>query len=73
MREGAERFAAATMRSSAAVTSGAFGPTVGGPVAMAYVDAAHAATDTSLQVVLRGRSVPATVTKTPFVPHNYHR
>ena len=55
------------------VTSGAFGPTVGGPVAMAHVDAAHAAPDTALQVILRGKPVAAKVAKLPFVPHNYHR
>lgn len=55
------------------VTSGGFGPTVGGPVAMGYVNAASAATGTALKIELRGRSVSATVADLPFVPANYKR
>ena len=36
------------------VTSGGFGPTVGGPVAMGYVGAAFAAPGTAVRVVVRG-------------------
>ncbi|MDA0787521.1 MAG: glycine cleavage system aminomethyltransferase GcvT, partial [Proteobacteria bacterium] len=39
------------------VTSGGFGPTVGGPVAMGYVNAASAMSGTALKIELRGRSV----------------
>jgi glycine cleavage system H protein len=49
------------------VTSGGFGPTVGGPVAMGYVDAAHAAVGTKVQLVVRGVPRPATVVAMPFV------
>ena len=55
------------------VTSGGFGPTLGGPVAMGYVNAACAASGTALKIELRGRSVPATVADLPFVPANYKR
>jgi aminomethyltransferase len=55
------------------VTSGGFGPTVGGPVAMGYVNAACAASGTALKIELRGRSVPATVADLPFVPAKYKR
>ncbi|EGD58562.1 glycine cleavage system aminomethyltransferase T [Novosphingobium nitrogenifigens DSM 19370] len=55
------------------VTSGGFAPTLGRPIAMAYVDAAHAALDTPLSIDLRGRRLAATVTTLPFVPHRYHR
>ncbi|SLN33736.1 glycine cleavage system aminomethyltransferase GcvT [Oceanibacterium hippocampi] len=55
------------------VTSGGFGPTVGGPVAMGYVARDRAAAGTGLTLDLRGRAVPATVAKMPFVPQRYHR
>lgn len=55
------------------VTSGSFGPTVGGPVAIGYVTTAHAATGTVLQAIVRGKPVPVEVAKTPFVPQRYYR
>ena len=55
------------------VTSGGFGPTANGPVAMGYVDAAHAATGTKIQLMVRGKALPATVVDMPIVPHSYYR
>ena len=55
------------------VTSGGFGPTVGGPVAMGYVTTALAAEGTSLQAVVRGKPMPCKVAALPFVKHNYFR
>lgn len=55
------------------VTSGGFGPTVGGPVAMGYVDAGLAAEGTPLQAVVRGKHLPCRVAALPFVKQNYHR
>lgn len=55
------------------VTSGGFGPSVGGPVAMGYVDAAHAAADTPLELAVRKNMVPATIVKMPFQPHRYFK
>lgn len=55
------------------VTSGGFGPTVNGPVAMGYVAAAYAAVGTPLQAIVRGKPVPVEVAKTPFVPQRYYR
>jgi aminomethyltransferase len=55
------------------VTSGGFGPTVGAPVAMGYVDAGLAAEGTPLQAVVRGKPLPCRVAALPFVPHNYFR
>src|SRR5690242_6552425 len=49
------------------VTSGGFGPSVNGPIAMGYVDAAHAAADTALAVVVRDVARPAHVASLPFV------
>lgn len=55
------------------VTSGGFGPTANGPVAMGYVSTANAAPGTEIELLVRGKAVPATVTKMPFVPHRYVR
>jgi len=56
-----------------AVTSGGFGPTVGGPIAMGYVDAPDAVPGKAVTIEVRGRELPATVTPMPFVPHRYFR
>jgi aminomethyltransferase len=54
------------------ITSGGFGPTVGGPVAMGYVASAAARPGTRLDAVVRDRPLPASVVRLPFVPHRYH-
>jgi aminomethyltransferase len=53
------------------VTSGGFGPTVGGPIAMGYVAAAHAAVGSAVQLLVRGKALPAKVTALPFTPKHY--
>jgi len=55
------------------VTSGGFGPTVGGPVALGYVAADRAAPGTEVVLLVRGRPLPARIVPLPFVPHRYHR
>ncbi|WP_237154528.1 glycine cleavage system aminomethyltransferase GcvT [Oryzibacter oryziterrae] len=55
------------------ITSGGFGPTVGGPVAMGYVTTAHAAAGTAVQLVVRGKSMPAEIVSLPFVPARFYR
>lgn len=55
------------------VTSGVFGPSVNGPVAMGYVRKDLAEDGTPLQLILRGRPVRASVVPLPFVPHRYQR
>ncbi len=55
------------------VTSGGFGATVGGPVAMGYVAAEHAHDGQALELDLRGKAVAARVVALPFVAHRYHR
>ena len=55
------------------VTSGGFGPTVGGPIALGYVRAAQAAPASPLQLSIRGKPHPAKVVALPFVPHRYQR
>ena len=55
------------------ITSGGFGPSVGGPIAMGYVALAHAQPGTPIQTIVRGTPRPARVVKMPFVQPNYHR
>ena len=55
------------------VTSGGYSPTLGHPIAMAYVDASLAAPGTALSIEVRGRALDASVVPLPFVPHRYHR
>ncbi len=55
------------------VTSGGFGPSLEGPLAMGYVAAGHTAADTEVGLVVRGKSLPARVAKMPFVPQRYYR
>lgn len=55
------------------VTSGAFGPSVGAPVAMGYVPAGHAAPGTRIYGELRGKRLPVAVTALPFVTPGFKR
>lgn len=55
------------------ITSGGFGPTAGGPIALAYVAAAHAAVGARLSILVRGQPRAAEVVSLPFVPHRYVR
>lgn len=55
------------------VTSGGFGPSANGPVAMGYVAAAQAVPGTKVQLVVRGKPMPAEVVAMPFVAHRYVR
>jgi len=55
------------------VTSGGFGPTAAGPIAMGYVETAFAKPGTPLMLIVRGNALAARVVELPFVPHNYKR
>lgn len=70
-REGAEVFAGSAKVGT--VTSGGFSPTLGQPIAMAYVDSAHADEGTALEIEVRNKRLAAVVAATPFVPHRYYR
>jgi aminomethyltransferase len=70
-REGAPVYAGD--RQVGTVTSGGFSPTLGHPIAMAYVDSTCAAEGTELETEVRGKRLPARVVPMPFVPHRYHR
>ena len=52
------------------ITSGALSPTLGHPVAMAYVSPAAAEPGTTLTIDVRGTRIPATVTALPFYRRN---
>lgn len=73
VREGVELFAYDTSTDVlAVVTSGGFGPTVGGPIAMAMLPAGTEPGST-VHAELRGKRVPLTVTELPFVNLHYKR
>jgi aminomethyltransferase len=55
------------------ITSGGFGPSVNGPVAMGYVRKDLADDGTKLVLIVRGKAIPATVVPLPFTPHRYIR
>lgn len=55
------------------VTSGGFGPSVNGPVAMGYVAREHAADGSALDLIVRDKALPARVAAMPFHPHRYAR
>jgi aminomethyltransferase len=55
------------------VTSGGFAPSLNAPIAMGYVESAFAATGTPVDLVVRGKAMPAVIAPMPFVPHTYRR
>ncbi|MDF2643921.1 MAG: gcvT2 [Pseudomonas sp.] len=72
VREGTEIVDAQDQRIGT-VCSGGFGPTLGGPLAMGYVDSGYVALDTEVWAIVRGKKVPMRVTKMPFVAQRYFR
>jgi len=72
VREGAE-LVDGEGRAIGSVTSGSFGPTLGAPVAMGYVETAFAAIGAEVFAMVRGKALAMTVTKMPFVPQRYYR
>ncbi len=55
------------------ITSGGFGPTVGGPVAMGYVAVGHTEPGEQVNLIIRGKAQPARIVALPFVKQNYKR
>ncbi len=55
------------------VTSGGFGATLGGPVAMGYVETALSEAGTALRGQVRDHQLPLEVVALPFVPQRYYR
>jgi aminomethyltransferase len=55
------------------VTSGGFGPSANAPVAMGYVETPFAREGAEIDLMVRGKALPARVASMPFVPHRYKR
>lgn len=60
-------------RTVGTVTSGGFGPSVGHPVAMGYVDAAVARAPVPLVAKVRGTDLAVEIASLPFTPHRYRK
>jgi aminomethyltransferase len=71
-REGAE-IAAPDGTVIGRVTSGGFSPSLGHPIAFAFVPPAFAAPGARLTAIVRGKAQAAEVVALPFVPHRYAR
>ncbi len=65
--------AAPTARRPAASPPAGSARRAGGPVAMGYVRRDLAAEGTALDLLVRGKPLPARVAALPFVPHRYVR
>ena len=55
------------------VTSGSFGPSFGGPIAMGYGESDLASIGIPMTVEIRGRTHELQIAKLPFVPTTYYR
>ncbi|MDP6574093.1 MAG: glycine cleavage system aminomethyltransferase GcvT [Rhodospirillales bacterium] len=53
------------------VTSGGFGPSVGGPIAMGYVNIEQARPEVPIDFIVRRKALPGRVVRLPFVEHRY--
>ena len=53
------------------ITSGGFGPTVGGPIAMGYVATSFAEVGTSINLIVRGKALPGKIAAMPFTKKTY--
>jgi aminomethyltransferase len=74
VRDGAAIYADAEAREPiGSVTSGGFGTSLNGPIAMGYLPISHGAAGTRVFAEVRGQRLPMTVTTLPFVPHSYQR
>ena len=53
------------------ITSGGFGPSAEGPIAMGYVTSESSQIGTQVNLIVRGKAMPALITALPFVPQRY--
>ena len=53
------------------VSSGGFGPSLGAPIAMGYVNIEHARPEAPIDFIVRGKALPGRVARLPFVDHRY--
>lgn len=74
MRAGTALFADETDESPiGSITSGAFGPSIEGPMSMGFVPTEFATTGTTVFAEVRGKRLPATIADMPFRPSTYKR
>lgn len=74
MRDGTALFSAAEGGAQiGAVTSGAFGPTIGRAMSMGYVSSEFSEPGQTIFGEVRGKRLPATVSDLPFRPSTYKR
>ena len=55
------------------VCSACYGASIGGPIAMAYIERDLGEPGTALLVAVRDKQLPVTVTRMPFIPQRYYR
>lgn len=55
------------------ITSGGFGPSLGGPIAMGYVETAYSSVGARVDLIVREKARPAKIVPLPFVAHRYFR
>jgi aminomethyltransferase len=72
VREGTEVFDGSG-RAVGTVTSGSFGPTLGAPVSMGYVETESARPGNVLSANVRDKNITISVAENPAVPHRYLR
>jgi aminomethyltransferase len=60
-------------RSAGRVTSGGFGPTIGRPISMGYIDTVCSAIGTPVDLLVRDNRLAGLITGLPFVPHRYKK
>ena len=53
------------------ITSGTFGPSVNGPIAMGYINKEYSKVDTKILLEVRGKKHPAIVCGLPFYKKSY--
>ncbi len=74
MREGVELFGDENAeRRIGKITSGGFGPSLGAPIAMGYVEAGYTQPDQKIYANVRNKILPVQVAKLPFVPHQFKK
>jgi len=72
-REGATIHDKKTDKEIGKITSGTFSPVLKQSIAMGYVESGYGKLKTEVNVKVRGKMNPATISKMPFVPSNYKR
>lgn len=55
------------------ISSACYGASVGGPIAMAYIERELGEPGTKLLVTVRDKQLPVTVSAMPFIPQRYYR